>query len=422
MKKILSLLFCFVLAVSSFAQGLQKFYSEAMAAYKNKNYPEFYSKIKEANKVHPYHQGVLYQLGIAATLTNKKAEAIQALKQAILINADFKLEGIADFNSIKDSKEFKSLLQLQKEWQRPVVNSTVAFTIKDRSLHTEGIDYNPNTKTFYLGSIHKRKIVKVASDDAVSDFCPSAFQGMTSIFGLKVDAKRNVLWACSSPMEEMQNYDSAAQSAVFKFDLSSGELLQKYIPRIGAKKAVYGDLILTKKGQVFITDSQNNDILMVNEKTFKVETFFSSEDFWNIQGIAFSPDEKILFVADYVKGIFKLDVQSKVLTEVVSKAEASLKGIDGLYFYNNSLIAIQNGVVPLRCTQFFLNKDFSEINRFEIIDRNHPNFNEPTLGTLDGSTFYYIANSQWGGYDAKHKIKPDEQLQDIVVLKATLSK
>lgn len=422
MKKIASLLFSIVIATGSFAQNLQKFYSEAMAAYKNKNYPEFYSKIKEANKIHPYHQGVLYQLGIAATLTNKRPEAIQALKQAILINADFKLDGIADFNSIKDSKDFKSLLELQKEWQRPVTNSSVAITLKDRSLHTEGIDYDEAHKTFYLGSIHKRKIVKVTSDGTASDFCPPAFKGMTSIFGLKVDAKRNVLWACSSPMEEMENYDSTAQSAVFKFELSSGKLIQKYVPRLGAKKSVYGDLILTKKGEVFITDSQNNDVLTIDEKTFKVETFFSSEDFWNIQGIAFSPDEKQLFIADYIKGVFRLDVQSKVLSEVVSKVDASLKGIDGLYFYNNSLIAIQNGVVPLRCARYFLNKDFSEINRFEIIDRNHPNFNEPTLGTLNGNTFYYIANSQWGGYDAQHKIKPDDQLQDIVVLKSVLPK
>ena len=64
-----------------------------------------------------------------------------------------------------------------------------------------------------------------------------------------------------------------------------------------------------------------------------------------------------------------------------------------------------------------INKDLTEINRFEIIDRNHPNFNEPTLGVIDGKTFYYIANSQWGGYDDKHQIKPNDQLQDIVVLR-----
>jgi tetratricopeptide (TPR) repeat protein len=420
MKKIIQFFVFLIVTFSSYSQELQKFYSEAMIAYKNKNYPEFYTKIKEANKVHPYHQGVLYQAGIAATLNNKKAEAIQFLKQAILIDASFRLEGIADFNSIKDSKEFKDLIALQKEWQQPVINSSVAFTLKDRALHTEGIDYDAAHKIFYLGSIHKRKIIAVKEDGTVADFCSSAFEGMTSIFSLKIDAKRNILWACSSPMQEMENYDSTARQAVFKFDLSSGKLLQKYQPTIGAKKGVYGDLILDRKGKVYITDSQNNDLLTINEKTGRIETIFSSSEFWNIQGLTFSPDEKFLFIADYVKGVFRLDMQTKVLTEVVSKIEASVKGIDGLYFYNNSLIAVQNGVVPLRCVQYFLNKDFSEITRFEIIDRNHPNFNEPTLGVIDGKNFYYIANSQWGGYDVRHKIKPAAQLQDIVALKATL--
>src|SRR5437868_1414779 len=125
MKKIVRFFVCLCFTVSSFGQELQKFYSEAMTAYKNKNYPEFYSKIKEANKLHPYHQGILYQLGIAAALTGKDAEAVQYLKKAIQINADFRLEGIADFNSIKETKEFKELLALQKELQRPIVNSEI---------------------------------------------------------------------------------------------------------------------------------------------------------------------------------------------------------------------------------------------------------------------------------------------------------
>src|SRR5260370_6225784 len=101
MKLILLTAFGFI-AFGSPAQELQKFYSEAMAAYKAKDYSQFYEKIKGANKIHPYHQGVLYQLGIAAALTGKKSEAIQNLKKAILINTDFKLEGIVDFISIKD--------------------------------------------------------------------------------------------------------------------------------------------------------------------------------------------------------------------------------------------------------------------------------------------------------------------------------
>jgi len=421
MKKITLFASCFLVFISTQGQELQRLYTEAMTAYKAKNFPEFYEKIKEANKVHPYHQGILYQLGTAAALTGKKTEAIHCLAQSILINADFKLEGIADFNSIKDSPEFKKLLALQKEWQSSIIHSDTAFTIKNRSLHTEGIEYDATHHTFYLGSIHQRKIIKVRPDGSVVDFCPPAFEGMTSLFGIKVDAKRDLLWACASPMEEMENYDSSARSAVYQFELSTGKLSHKYQVALNKNNCVFGDLISSKSGKVFISDSKNNDIYTINEKTNQIEPYYSSSEFWNIQGMAFSSDERFLFMADYVKGIYRLDVKTRLLTEVRTNADVSLKGIDGIYFYRNSLIAIQNGVTPLRSTRYFLNNELTEITGFEIIDRNHPAFGEPTLGVIDGATFYYIANSQWGGYNDLHHIKPDNQLHDIVILKSHLN-
>jgi hypothetical protein len=418
MKKNLLVFGFWCIALTSAGQELQKFYSDGMAAYKAKSYPLFYEKIKEANKIHPYHQGILYQLGIACALTNKKSEAINYLTQAILINAEFQLEGLADFNSIKDSNEFKKLLALQKEQQRAVIHSDTAFVLLDRSLHTEGIEYDAAHQTFYFGSIHKKKVIKVIRGKA-ADFCSSGFQGMTSIFGLKADVKRNYLWVCSSPMQEMENYDSSARAAVFQFELSSGKLIHKYSSLTNAK-GVFGDLILSRKGTVYISDSQNNNIITANERTGQIEPFFSSVDFWNIQGMTFSTDDRFLFIADYVKGIFRLDMKTKALAEVKSPTDASLKGIDGIYFHKNSLIAVQNGVVPLRSVRYFLNTDLDKITRFEVIDRNHPAFGEPTLGVLDGDTFYYIANSQWSGYDNNHHIKADNQLKDIVILKSVL--
>ncbi len=286
----LALFFILIFAADSiFAQELQRTYAEGMAAYKAKDYPQFYEKMKLANQLHPYHQGVRYQLGLAAALTGKKEEAIQQVTQAILIDADFRLIGVADFNTIKDSPDFKKLLALQQEWQRQVIHSDTAFTIKDRSLHPEAIDYDAAHKTFYLGSIHQRKVVKIA-EGKQTDFCPAGFQGLGSVLGVKADEKRNRLWVCSSPLLEMENYDSTSRSAVFQFELSSGKLLHQYQPAPYAKNGVYGDLILSKSGNVFISDSQSNTITTINQKTNQIEPFYSSPEFWNIQGITFSDD------------------------------------------------------------------------------------------------------------------------------------
>jgi hypothetical protein len=108
------------------------------------------------------------------------------------------------------------------------------------------------------------------------------------------------------------------------------------------------------------------------------------------------------------------------MNKVNCDLDVSLKGIDGLYYYKGSLFAIQNGTNPLRLTRFELNHDLDRIVKFEVIDRKHPAFGEPTLGVVVGHTLYYVANSQWSQYGDNGEVKPDGQLHDIVVLKYSL--
>jgi hypothetical protein len=361
----------------------------------------------------------LYYSGLASVLVGKPEEAINFLKKAILTNADFELTR-PDFNSLQPRKDFQALLKLQSELSIPIVHSETAFTVKDRQLHTEGIAFDKASGDFFVGSIHKRKIVRISKGGSTSNFTPSAQNDMTSVFGLKVDLKQNLLWACTSPMAEMQNYDSSLSSFVFAYHLKDGKLKTKYSPPVDVRGSVFGDLVLDADGTTFVSDSRNNIIFKVNESSRYLEKYFESKEFWNIQGITFSDDGRYLFVADYIKGLFRLNVSTLELTSIEFELEASLKGIDGLTFYKNSLVAIQNGVHPFRVTRYYLDNDFSKIIRFEIIDRKHPLFNEPTIGIMVGKEFYYIANSQWDGYE-NGKIKAPEQLHDIVILRAKLN-
>jgi hypothetical protein len=73
----------------------------------------------------------------------------------------------------------------------------------------------------------------------------------------------------------------------------------------------------------------------------------------------------------------------------------------------------------MRVTRYTLNPGRDKLISYAIIDRKHPAFNEPTLGCVYRDTFYYVANSQWSGY-RDQKIKPVDELQDIVILKAKL--
>lgn len=403
------------------AQGqtgeLQQHYMEAMAAYKKGDYTTFYNQIKKALELHPYHQGILYQAGIASALNNKIPEAVGYLKKAVLIQADFNLM-IPDLSSLKGNKEFEKLKEAQREAARPIITSDTAVVINDRSLHVEGIVIHENM--FYLGSIRHKKIVTVNEQGVVKDFTHEGSEGLTSVFALKVNAQSDILWACSSPMPEMKDYSALTSSAVFKYDLKTGRLVRKFLPENRTLELILGDLTLNKKGEAFVADSKGNLIFKANEGTGKLEQFFSSDDFWNIQGITFSDDDKYLFIADYIKGIFRLDMKTMRLTQLSTAFDASVKSVDGLLFYGNTLIATQNSIVPARVTQYQLNNSMDGLVSYSVIDRAHPAFNEPTQACLYDNSLYYVANSQWSGYDDNHHPKPEEQLQDIVILKSPL--
>ncbi|HOO09530.1 MAG TPA: hypothetical protein PKW06_06300, partial [Cyclobacteriaceae bacterium] len=234
------------------------------------------------------------------------------------------------------------------------------------------------------------------------------------VFDVQVDPENNWLWACASPMPEMENYDSTEHSALYKFDLKTGALVAKYESR-GAGPFVFGDLALNAQGQAFVSDGKTNTIFVADEKSGTLQPFYSSEVFWNIQGIAFSSNGRYLFIADYIKGLFRLEVATQELTELDNGTELSLKGIDGLLYYNNSLVAIQNGVVPNRVARYALGPGQARIVGVSIIDKGHPAFNEPTMGCIANGRLYYVANSPWNAYDKSHVLQP-QKTADLVIL------
>lgn len=420
-KFIITLLIIFSIAGGAAAQqdSIQYYFTRARQAQEKNDTSAFYTMITNAARLHPYQQNYLFFSAVASAMTGRNKESIDYLRRAIRIRSNFDLSNKA-FDPIRETNDFKDIQKLQASAQVPVIHSDTAFVIREKTLHLECIAPGESSNTFYFGSIHKKKIIRRDSKGKVTDFTTSGQDGLTSVFGIKV--KHGALWACSSPMEEMEGYDTTSKSGVFKYDVKTGKLLKKYIPdEKGIKSYIFGDLTLDPKGEVYVSDTRNNIVFKVNEQTGTLDNFFSSPEFWNLQGISFSTDGKTLFIADYIKGIFKLDLKNMKLSKLKDQdLNLSLKSVDGMTFYNNSLIAIQNGIHPMRVTRYLLDGNFETITKAVVIDNAHPAFNEPTIGCLSGKEFYYVANSLWSGYNKDHSLKPEDQLQEVVILKSKL--
>jgi hypothetical protein len=402
-------------------------YYESLArkAYQQKDYQSYLANMKLAAQLRPNHPRLMFNLAAAYALTGNQPEALQWLNQMSAMGLVFPADKESDFDSIRSSAEFQTILKKVEHNRLPVINGGAAFTLHEKGFIPEGIAYDPVTQTFFLGSVYKRKIVSVDKQGRARDFA-TAQDGLWSVMGMKVDAPRRLLWVATAAHPQMSNYDPAenGRTGLFKFDLSSGKLLKKYLlPKDSqgdTKGHWFGDLVLNTRGDVFTTDSVTPAIYLVSRNKDELEMFLEDPAFVNLQGLDFSSDGKHLFVADYAKGLFVIDLVTRKVVSLELAPDITLLGIDGLYWYRGTLLAVQNGINPPRLVRLFLNSARNRVERLTTLAANDPIFDEPTLGVLVKNSFYLIAKSQWGAIDEKGRLAPAEKLKEPVVLKVRL--
>ncbi len=393
---------------------------QAIADYRAKNFAGFLENMKKASDLRPNHSRLIYNLAIAYVLNDRPKEALSLLDQLAEMGLTFRIGNDDDFKPLFADAKFEEIRKRMELNRQPINASQKAFSIDQKDLIAEGVAYNPKTRTFYLSSIHKRKIVAVSADGKTRDFSAET-DGLWSVSGMRIDVKRQILWACSSVFPQMKGFakEDDGRAGIFKYDLKSGKLLKKYLLSNEAEKHALGDLVLTDNGDVFATDSVSPNIYFLDQKSDKLELFVKSDLFSSLQGPALTPDGKHLFVADYGKGIFRIETATKKITQLKPAAKVTLLGLDGLYYHDGKLIGIQNGINPQRVASFSLNPQATEITGFTALETNHPDFNEPTLGTIIGDELFFVANSQWELVSEKAELQT-EKLRNPVVLKLKL--
>jgi len=88
-------------------------------------------------------------------------------------------------------------------------------------------------------------------------------------------------------------------------------------------------------------------------------------------------------------------VSSGALSVLVNPDRATSIGCDGIIWHRGALIAVQNGVAPARVIRIVPDETHDRLLRIDVLDRNAGVADEPTIGTLLGDDYIYVANSQW---------------------------
>ena len=418
---ILGSLFLFANVGAQTEQSKDGRYYESLArkAYQEKNYLSFLENMKQANVLRPNHPRLMYNLAVAYCLNGNASEAIHWLRKTANMGLVFPAGSDEDFESLRTLPEFNSVLKQFEKNKSPKISSLHAFTIYEKGLIPESVAYDQESQIFYVSSVYKRKILSVNRTGQVKVFASEA-DGLWSVMGMKVDQARRVLWVCTTAHPQMSNFVAAdkGKTALFKYNLDNGKLIARYQLSDTSKQHWLGDLVVDGNGDVYATDSVTAAIYLVRSEGKALELFLEGQPFVSPQGLDFSRDHTKLFVADYSKGIFLVDLKTKEVKSINS--DFTLLGIDGLYYYKGSLIGVQNGVNPQRVVRLTLSKDLARITQFETLEANNPDFDEPTLGVLVRDRFYFVANSQWSAVDESGRLAADDKLKNPTILQVKL--
>jgi sugar lactone lactonase YvrE len=169
-------------------------------------------------------------------------------------------------------------------------------------------------------------------------------------------------------------------------------------------------------GELYVSEGIYGAVFRLRPGAKKLERLDVSGEFPSPQTPALSTDEKTLYVPDYVRGIAAITLATGAVSWLKPADDIALSGIDGLYLYRDSLLAVQNGTTPTRIVRFSL-----DLRKQEVLEANTPGLGEPTHGTIAGNTFYFIANTGWDEYDDQGKKKAGSRPVESTVRKIVLS-
>ena len=403
-------------------QEANRHYNQGMDFYRLKQYAKAVDELETANFFRPKHPRFIYNLAVMYALNGEANECLTLLHRLADYKIFYPIEKDSDFESLFNNATFKEIVKYFYSNLEAISKSEIAFTLDQPDLLTEGIAFDSQTGNFFISSIHKRKVVEYESTGEQHDFIKEKQDGIWGVFGLKVDSKRRLLYACAATIEQSEGIDSSqlGKSGIFIYNLDNAQLVIKVLLD-NKNQHLLGDLTIDPEGNIYTTDSKANVIYKLLAGVNKLEKFYTSNDFLSLQGLTISSDGRYLFVADYSTGVHRIDITTKEKILIGSPNDLMFLGIDGLYFYKNSLIGIQNGINPNRVLKMNLNESMNKIKSWVILESNNLLYSEPTLGAIVNNNFYYTANSQWESFTKDGGLSvPESELQKPVILKLKL--
>ncbi|HEX6573491.1 MAG TPA: hypothetical protein VF042_00855, partial [Gemmatimonadaceae bacterium] len=377
--------------------------SAAAAARKARDWPEYSRHVLVLDSILGGHPNVQIVGARIAAHLGDTASAYARLRDFAAMGLDRNIEADSELVTLKGTPAWKSISARIASNTAVIGSPVAAFTMPDSDFVAEDITWDPIGSRWLVTGIRRSVIVAVGRDGAHRTIATGPDKGR-GYLALAVDSAHGVLWATTEAIPLALGFDTtmAGRSSVFRYDLKSGKLLQRYDMPAGENHGA-GDIAVAENGDLFIADAADRALYVIRNGG-TLQQLVAKGEFFSPQGPAIARDGRHLYLADYGRGIAKIERNTGAVTWLNHPRDVALNGIDGLTVLDaQTLIGVQNGTNPNRVIRISLDPSGSTITRVTVIAQNKSTIREPTHGVLVGRDYYFIANGGFGAFDDNGK-------------------
>ncbi|MEQ8179743.1 MAG: hypothetical protein RIC52_05440 [Amphiplicatus sp.] len=365
--------------------------AEAQAAFAAEDWATLSEKLDAAQAIRPYSLYLTRNRILARSLLGDYEEATALARKAAERGLSLSLAGHPGFDTLTARPGFKAIADKMAANLSPIGEATMWRVHDDAALLPEAVAYDAPRKQAYVGSARSGRILRFHDGGVQAEGFAFAPGG---VYAIEISDK--TLWAAANTGSPFENAAPDTSSAgVYAYRLRDGALISEHV--LNDNKAVLGALEATPAGLV-ASDSGEPRLFILRKDAKALEAFSEDPRYVNLQGVAYDESRKTLFVADYLAGLFSVDLKTGAASLIANEADAHLGGVDGLYAYKGDLIGIQNGTSPQRIVRLRLNAAGDAVERLDVLQQSLPEWNEPTNGAIVGGALIYVATSNWPAY------------------------
>ena len=394
--------------------------SRAAQAYADQNHADWALALEQLHRLRPFNADFMRQMVMAYAMSGETAKAFNMMLTMQQQGLSEQWDEVEEVASLRSFPLYGHLNRLMKEAGNPLGNPSVMATIEGRYSMPEALAYDGRDGRLFAGTVRDGQVLVRAAEDEAWEVFASAetLPGLMSVFDLLADEERNHLWIATGAAPQYRNLRAAdfGRTALIKLDLQTGELLGEYRVVPDGQPHLLGAMAQADDGTIFAADTLSPFVYRLRPQDERPTILFGNPVFTGLRGIALSSDQQRLYLSDYELGLFFFNLDDLNGFKIGTPDNLNAAGIDGLYRWNDSLVAVQNGVTPQRVMRLDMDASGTRVANVAPLVVAQPEFDTPTFGTIEGNDLIFLAASHWSRVDGNGR-PLQRPLPDVPVMR-----